>query len=75
MAKRKKKNLNSYTLLFILIIVTTISTWIIPAGKYKIIDGKYLPGTYQRIESNPQGIIDISSGSRFSFSMGLPPEK
>lgn len=59
MAKRKKKNLNSYTLLFILIIVTTISTWIIPAGKYKIIDGKYLPGTYQRIESNPQGIIDI----------------
>jgi uncharacterized ion transporter superfamily protein YfcC len=48
----------AYTILFILIIIVVIATWIVPAGQYELNeDGEPIPGSYHQVESNPQRII------------------
>ena len=63
MEQKKKKGFkmpSSYTVLYILIIILAILTWIIPAGEYeKNQAGQLLAGTYKTVQSNPQGIYDI----------------
>jgi uncharacterized ion transporter superfamily protein YfcC len=52
---------SAYTILFALIIVTAIATWIIPAGQYDLDEaGSPIPGTYHEIESHPQRIVTDS---------------
>jgi uncharacterized ion transporter superfamily protein YfcC len=49
---------SAYTILFGLIVIMAIATWIIPAGKYRLDDeGAPVPGSYQEVESNPQRIL------------------
>ena len=49
---------SAYTVLFILLILVVIATWIIPAGQYELnADGEPIPGSYQEVESNPQRIL------------------
>ncbi len=49
---------SAYTILFALIVVMAIATWIIPAGEYKLDkDGAPLPGTYTEVESHPARIL------------------
>jgi uncharacterized ion transporter superfamily protein YfcC len=49
---------SAYTILFALIVVTAIATWIIPAGTYQLdADGSPLPGTYHEVESSPQRVL------------------
>lgn len=59
MEQAKKKGFkmpSSYTVLFILAILT----WIIPAGEYEKNEaGQLVAGTYKTVQSNPQGIYDI----------------
>jgi len=56
---------SSYTILFGLIILMAILTWVVPAGQYDRINNEALgksvpvPGTYQVVNSNPQGILDV----------------
>lgn len=56
---------SAYTILFILIALIAALTWIIPAGQYnREINaelGKEVPiaGTYQAVDGNPQGVIDV----------------
>lgn len=63
MEQKKKKGFkmpSSYTVLYILIIILAILTWIIPAGEYeKNQAGQLLAETYKTVQSNPQGIYDI----------------
>ena len=48
----------AYTVLFILLILVVIATWIIPAGQYdKNEDGEPIPGSYHQVEQNPQKIL------------------
>jgi len=48
----------AYTVLFVLLILVVIATWIIPAGRYDLNpDGEPIPGTYHEVEPNPQKII------------------
>ena len=48
----------AYTVLFILLILVVIATWIIPAGQYDLnADGEPIPGSYHSVEQNPQRII------------------
>lgn len=48
----------AYTVLFILLILVVIATWLIPAGQYdKNADGEPIPGSYHEVEQNPQRII------------------
>src|SRR5688572_28474780 len=49
---------SAYTILFILIVIVAILTWIIPAGSYDVgPDGEPVPGTYHSVEANPQRIV------------------
>jgi uncharacterized ion transporter superfamily protein YfcC len=49
---------SAYTILFALIVLTAIATWIIPAGQYDLdTEGSPIPGTYQEIDAHPQRII------------------
>ena len=55
----------AYTILFILIILVAALTWIIPAGQYDRVTNEDIgrevavPGTYQTVDANPQGPIDV----------------
>ena len=55
----------AYTILFLLIIFVAALTWIIPAGSYdramNATVGREIAiaGTYQEVDPNPQGIVDI----------------
>jgi uncharacterized ion transporter superfamily protein YfcC len=48
----------AFTILFILLILIALATWIIPAGAYQVdADGAPIPGTYQSLPSNPQKLL------------------
>jgi len=61
----KSKFPTAYTILFVLIIAVAAGTWIIPAGSYEREMNESLgreipiPGTYQEVEPNPQGLWDV----------------
>ncbi|WP_027346789.1 YfcC family protein [Hamadaea tsunoensis] len=49
---------SAYTILFGLIVIMAIATWIIPAGTYDLDKtGNPVPGTYHEVASSPQRII------------------
>ncbi len=60
---------SAYTILMILTVLMAILTWVIPAGQYQMETnetlGRMVPmvGTYQTVDSNPQGIVDILIGT------------
>jgi uncharacterized ion transporter superfamily protein YfcC len=52
---------SAYTILFLLIVLVAIGTWIIPAGQYELDEnGQPIPGSYTQVEQNPQRIITDS---------------
>ena len=52
---------SAYTILFALIVVMAILTYIIPAGEYQLDEnGQPIPGTYSQVEQNPQRIVTDS---------------
>jgi len=57
--KKKFQMPTTCALLFMLMIVCAIMTWIIPAGAYDMVKvgklNKVVPGTYHVIASSPQG--------------------
>ncbi|MCB4378940.1 YfcC family protein, partial [Synechococcus sp. MU1644] len=61
----KLKFPTAYTILFALIALVAIATWFVPAGEYERVANEALgrdvpvPGTYETVEPNPQGIIDV----------------
>ena len=59
--KKKRRGFtlpSAYTILFMLIVLAAIATWIVPAGTYELDDeGAPIPGTYQEIEQKPQRIL------------------
>jgi len=56
---------NTYVIIFSLLILVAVSTWIIPGGQFDRveIDGKerIIPGTFKTVENQPQGIMQILS--------------
>ncbi len=54
---------NTYVIIFSLLLITTVMTWLIPAGEYQrvIVDGKkeVVNGSFHYEESNPQGLGDL----------------
>jgi uncharacterized ion transporter superfamily protein YfcC len=52
---------SAYTILFALIVLMAIATWIIPAGAYKLDkEGAPIPGTYHGVAGDPQRILTDS---------------
>ncbi len=49
---------SAYTILFVLIVIMAALTYVIPAGKYDLnADGEPIPGSYHRVDQNPQRIL------------------
>src|SRR6186997_1134722 len=49
---------SAYTILFALIVLMAIATYIIPAGQYELDEnGQPIPGTYAQVPQNPQRVI------------------
>jgi uncharacterized ion transporter superfamily protein YfcC len=49
---------SAYTILFILIVIVAIATWLIPAGRYDYNeDGSPIPGTYHPVAATPARIV------------------
>ena len=49
---------SAYTILFALIVLMALATWIIPAGSYQLDEsGAPIPGTYTEVEGDPQRIL------------------
>ncbi|MEG0873678.1 MAG: YfcC family protein, partial [Clostridia bacterium] len=62
--KKKKFTMpNTLTIIFLLIIVMAILTWIVPSGSFERedVNGRMVvvAGTYEKVSSNPQGIADV----------------
>ncbi|WP_372958193.1 YfcC family protein [Marinobacter sp.] len=55
----------AYTILFLLIILMAAMTWIVPAGQYEramnddVGREVAVPGTYETVDPNPQGFVDV----------------
>jgi uncharacterized ion transporter superfamily protein YfcC len=60
-APRKKRRFSlpsAYTILFALIVLAAIATWLVPAGTYELDEeGAPVPGTYREIDPSPQRIL------------------
>src|SRR3954454_17939928 len=49
---------SAYTILFGLIVVVAIATWIIPAVRYALDpEGSQIPGSYQQVDPIPKRIV------------------
>jgi uncharacterized ion transporter superfamily protein YfcC len=58
--KKRFKMPSAFTILFIIIALVAVLTWIIPAGQYATDKaGNIIAHTYKSVSSNPQGIWDI----------------
>jgi uncharacterized ion transporter superfamily protein YfcC len=56
--KSRFKLPSAYTILFALIVLAAIATWVIPAGVYKLNElGEPIPGTYHEVASKPARIL------------------
>ena len=56
--KRKFTFPTAFTILFILLILTALATWLIPAGAYALdADGAPIPCTYHQVPANPQQLL------------------
>lgn len=45
----------AYTILFLLIILVALSTWLVPAGTYRYVNEAPVAGTYHAVDPSPQG--------------------
>jgi uncharacterized ion transporter superfamily protein YfcC len=66
---------SAYTILFALIVVAAIATWIIPAGTYDLNDeGAPVPGTYHEVEQKPSRILVDSLTAPINGMYGIEDE-
>lgn len=79
MAENKEKKgfkfPSAFTILFLLIIVVVIATWVVPAGQYELnADGDPIPGSYHEVEANPQRIISDGLLAIVNGTFGIQAE-
>jgi uncharacterized ion transporter superfamily protein YfcC len=66
---------SAYTILFALIVLAAIATWIIPAGTYDLNpEGEPLPGTYHEVEQKPSRILVDSLTAPINGMYGIEDE-
>jgi len=74
--KRRFTLPSAYTILFALIVLMAIATWLIPAGVYdRDKEGAPKPGTYHEVKSNPQRILIDSLTAPINGLYGIEDEK
>jgi uncharacterized ion transporter superfamily protein YfcC len=66
---------SAYTILFALIVLAAIATWVIPAGTYNLnADGEPIPGTYQEVDAKPSRILVDSLTAPINGLYGIEDE-
>ena len=66
---------SAYTILFALIVIAAIATWIIPAGTYDLnADGEPVPGTYHEVDAKPARILVDSLTAPINGMYGIEDE-
>jgi uncharacterized ion transporter superfamily protein YfcC len=74
--KRRFTLPSAYTILFALIVLMAIATWLVPAGVYdRDEEGAPKPGTYHEVKSNPQRILIDSLTAPINGLYGIEDEK
>jgi uncharacterized ion transporter superfamily protein YfcC len=74
--KRRFTLPSAYTILFALIVLAAIATWIIPAGTYKLNNkGEPIPGSYHEVASHPQRILVDSLTAPINGLYGVEDDK
>jgi uncharacterized ion transporter superfamily protein YfcC len=67
---------SAYTILFALIVLAAIATWVIPAGMYNLnAAGEPIPGTYHEIASHPARILVDSLTAPINGLYGIEDAK
>ena len=67
---------SAYTILFALIVLAALATWIVPAGTYDQNDeGAPIPGTYHEVDANPQRIVTDSITAPINGLYGIENKK
>ncbi len=67
MGKRKLHMPTAYTILFLLLVLVALSTWLIPAGTYDYVDGVPVAGSYHTVSASPQGLADVLKAAFSGF--------
>ena len=66
---------SAYTILFALIVLAAIATWVVPAGTYQLdAEGSPMPGTYQEVEQKPSRILVDSITAPINGLYGIEDE-
>ena len=74
--KKKFTFPTAFTILFILLILIALATWIDPAHSYQLdADGAPIPGTYQQVPSNPQKMLASASMGPINGMHGIEDAK
>jgi uncharacterized ion transporter superfamily protein YfcC len=74
--KRRFTLPSAYTILFGLIVVMALATWLIPAGTYALDkEGAPVPGTYHTVDSQPARILTDSLTAPINGLYGIEDEK
>jgi uncharacterized ion transporter superfamily protein YfcC len=74
--KRRFTLPSAYTILFALIVLMAIATWLVPAGVYdRDKEGAPKPGTYHEVEQNPQRILVDSLTAPINGLYGIEDEQ
>ena len=67
---------SAYSILFALIVIMAIATWIVPAGVYELTkDGSPIPGTYHGVDSHPARILVDSLTAPINGLYGIEDSK
>src|SRR5690242_14957880 len=67
---------SAYTILFALIVLSAIATWVIPAGVYNLnAGGEPIPGTYHEVASHPAHILRDSLTAPLNGLYGIEDAK
>jgi uncharacterized ion transporter superfamily protein YfcC len=67
---------SAYTILFALIVLAAIATWVIPAGTYNLnADGEPIPGTYHEVAAKPSRILVDSLTAPINGLYGIEDAK
>ncbi|WP_313404014.1 YfcC family protein [Aeromicrobium sp.] len=67
---------SAYTILFGLIVVMAVATWLIPAGVYELDEeGAPVPGTYHSVESHPAKIVTDSLTAPINGLYGIEDDQ
>jgi uncharacterized ion transporter superfamily protein YfcC len=73
--KKKFAFPSAFTILFILLILIALATWLIPAGSYDYNeDGEPIPGSYQEVASNPQKLLASALKGPINGMYGIEDE-